>query len=304
MSAAPSPGAGFAQRRWRSPDGLSLALRDYAGADGPARLPVICIHGLTRNARDFEDLAPWIAALGRRVLAVDIRGRGQSDRDPVPERYAVPVYVADIAALLDQAGIARAVFIGTSMGGLITMGLAGLRPGTVAGAVLNDIGPSIDPRGLARIASYAGQRPDIPDWAAAAARARAVNEIAFPHYGPADWDRFARRTFRASADGRPEQDYDPAIAATDAAANAAASVAADPATEAALWGLYNTLAASAPVLVLRGALSDLLSPSTVAAMTAGRPGVRAVTIPGVGHAPMLDEPEARAALAAFLQNLP
>lgn len=274
MSAAPSPGAGFAQRRWRSPDGLSLALRDYAGADGPARLPVICIHGLTRNARDFEDLAPWIAALGRRVLAVDIRGRGQSDRDPVPERYAVPVYVADIAALLDQAGIARAVFIGTSMGGLITMGLAGLRPGTVAGAVLNDIGPSIDPRGLARIASYAGQRPDIPDWAAAAARARAVNEIAFPHYGPADWDRFARRTFRASADGRPEQDYDPAIAA------------------------------SAPVLVLRGALSDLLSPSTVAAMTAGRPGVRAVTIPGVGHAPMLDEPEARAALAAFLQNLP
>lgn len=289
--------SGFAERRWRSPDGLSLAARDYPGADGPARTPVICLHGLTRNSRDFEDLAPWIAAQGRRVIAADMRGRGRSDRDPKPEHYAVPVYVGDVAALLDQAGIGRAVFVGTSMGGLITMGMAGFRPQAVAGAVLNDIGPKIESAGLARIASYAGDTGQIADWDAAAARAKAVNAAVFPHYGPDDWMAFARRTFREGPDGRPQPDYDPAIARSAAAA-------ADPNAEAVLWPLFTALASAGPVLSVRGATSDILSAETAAAMARAGADVRTVEVPGVGHAPMLDEAPARAAIKDLLAKAP
>jgi pimeloyl-ACP methyl ester carboxylesterase len=283
-------------REWRAPDGLRLVARDHAGATGAARAPVICLHGLTRNSRDFEELAPWIAAQGRRVLAPDMRGRGLSDRDPDTRNYAIPVYVGDVATLLDQAGIGRAVFIGTSMGGLITMGLAGLRPQAIAGAALNDVGPEIDPAGLTRIASYAGQRPATPDWAAAAARAMAINAVAFPHYGDADWMAFARRTFRQGADGAPEPDYDPAISGM--------AGPLDPGAETLLWGLYGALAGAAPVLVLRGQTSDILRSGAAQRMAQAGRDTRLVTVPGVGHAPMLDEAEARQALAEFLRTAP
>ena len=146
----------FVDLTYRGAGGLTLYARDYAGSGGAARCPVVCIHGLTRNSGDFEDVAPWIASRGRRVLAVDVRGRGKSDRDADPKRYHPAVYAGDMLKLLDDAGIARAVFIGTSMGGIITMAVAAKRLKAIAAAVLNDVGPVISMAGLLRIRGYVG----------------------------------------------------------------------------------------------------------------------------------------------------
>src|SRR5213075_2745189 len=136
----------FSERRWTSADGLSLYARDYAGGDGEARLPVICLHGLTRNSKDFEDVAPVIAASGRRVIVPDVRGRGRSGYARDPASYEPKTYARDVLDLMDGLGIARAVFIGTSMGGLITMTVAALRSKAVAAVVLNDVGPAVAPQ--------------------------------------------------------------------------------------------------------------------------------------------------------------
>lgn len=276
---------------WTSPDGLRLHARDYPGA-APAA-PVICIHGLTRNARDFEDLAPTlVAATGRRVIAVDVRGRGLSARSSDPMTYNPAVYAGDILALLDDQGIARAAFVGTSMGGLIMMMLAVMRPAAIAAAVLNDVGPEVTPAGLARIAGYVGVGADVADWDEAAAYVRTGNGAVFPHYGDADWARMARRTFR-EADGRPVLDYDPDISA--------AIRAADPtAPPPDLWPLFTALANGRPSLTIRGATSDILGPETGEKMRAAAPEMAWVEVPGVGHAPMLDEKEAIVAIEALL----
>src|SRR5688572_3664577 len=147
---------GFTERRWTSPDGLALYARDYAGGDGEQRLPVLCLHGLTRNSKDFDGLAPKIAALGRRVIVPDVRGRGQSAWDSRPARYNPKTYARDVLGMMDMLGIPSAIFIGTSMGGLITMTAAMMRTKAVAAAILNDVGPAIAPAGIARILSYAG----------------------------------------------------------------------------------------------------------------------------------------------------
>lgn len=196
---APYP---FVERRWTSPDGLTLFARDYAPGPGVARPPVIAIHGLTRNSADFEAIAPLLAQSGRRVLAVDVRGRGLSDRAPDPMTYMPDVYARDVLALMEQAGIDKAVFVGTSMGGLITMALTAMRPKAVVAAILNDIGPEVAPEGLARIAAYSGQPVEIGSWADAAAYAKRINAVAFPHYMDADWDAFARRIFRQQPTAR------------------------------------------------------------------------------------------------------
>jgi pimeloyl-ACP methyl ester carboxylesterase len=287
----------FAERRWTSPDGLSLFARDYAAAAGPAKLPVIAIHGLTRNSADFGAIAPLIAQSGRRVLAVDVRGRGQSDRAPDPMTYQPLNYAHDVLALMEQAGIARAVFLGTSMGGLITMALAAIRSKVVAAAILNDIGPEVAKEGLARIAAYSGQPVDTPGWAEAAAYVKQHNAVAFPHYTDADWDAFARRTFRIGTEGAPVLDYDPDIAVPIKAAGAKALVPA-------LWPMFGRLAKARPVLLVRGQNSDLLSEAIAAKMQKRAPKMDYVEVPGVGHAPMLDEPEAKAAIFPFLGELP
>lgn len=283
----------FAERRWTSPDGLSLYARDYAAASGPAKLPVIAIHGLTRNSADFGTLAPLIAQSGRRVLAVDVRGRGQSDRAPDPMTYQPLNYAHDVLALMDQAGIARAVFLGTSMGGLITMALAAIRSKVVAAAILNDIGPEVAREGLARIAAYSGQPVDTPTWAEAAAYVKSINAVAFPRYTEADWDAFARRTFRIGTEGAPVLDYDPDIAVPIKAAGARALAPN-------LWPMFGRLTRARPVLLVRGQTSDLLSEKIAAKMRKRAPKMDYVEVPGVGHAPMLDEPEARAAIFPFL----
>lgn len=287
----------FTERRWTSPDGLCLFARDYPAASGPARLPVIAIHGLTRNSADFGAIAPLIAQSGRRVLAVDVRGRGRSDRAPDPMTYQPLNYAHDVLALLEQAGVARAVFLGTSMGGLITMALAALRPKVIAAAILNDIGPEVAKAGLARIAAYSGQPVDTPGWAEAAAYVKAINEVAFPHYTDADWDAFARRTFKIGTEGSPVLDYDPDIAVPIRAGGAKALVPN-------LWPMFGRLAKGRPVLLVRGQTSDLLSQAIAAKMRKRAPKMDYVEIPGVGHAPMLDEPAAKAAIFPFLGELP
>ena len=285
------------ERRWTSPDGLSLFARDYAAASGPARLPVIAIHGLTRNSADFGAIAPLIAQSGRRVLAVDVRGRGKSDRAPDPMTYQPANYAHDILALMEQAGIARAVFLGTSMGGLITMALAALRSKVIAAAIINDVGPEVAKEGLARIAAYSGQPVDTPTWAEAAAYVKQHNAVAFPHYTDADWDAFARRVFRVGSEGSPELDYDPDIAVPIRAAGAKALVPN-------LWPMFGRLTKARPVLLVRGETSDLLSPAIAGKMRKRAPKMDYVEVPGVGHAPMLDEPEAKAAIFPFLGELP
>lgn len=286
-----------ADRWWTSSDGLRLYARDYPGAAGDARLPVVCLHGLTRSSRDFEAVAPYLAASGRRVLALDVRGRGRSARDPKPENYHPGVYAADTAALLDRLGVARAVFVGTSMGGLITMVLAGLRPELVAAAVINDVGPCLSPVGLGRILAYTGKRPEVRSWSDARAYAEHVNKVAFPAYRKKDWDAFAHRLFDEDDRGRPVLAYDPAITVPFQKATPD-KPAAD------MDALWSGLANTRPTLLVRGALSDLLDPDGVRIMQALTPSLEVVEAPGVGHAPMLTEPEARQAILDFLSRAP
>jgi len=287
----------FSERRWTSPDGLSLFARDYAGGDGPARLPVIAIHGLTRNSADFAAIAGLIARSGRRVLAVDVRGRGRSDRASDPMTYQPPVYARDVLALMEATGIERAVFLGTSMGGLITLAVTALKSRAVAAAILNDIGPEVDKAGLARIASYSGKPVDTPTWAAAAAYAREINGVAFPHYTEADWDAFARRVFRDGTEGTPVLDYDPDISVPILAAGPKALVPN-------LWPWFRRLAKKRPTLLIRGETSDLLSADIAGRMQKAAPAMQYAEVPGIGHAPMLDEAEAKAAIFEFLRDIP
>jgi pimeloyl-ACP methyl ester carboxylesterase len=208
----------FVDLTWTSQDGLVLHARDYAPVGEVSGVPVICIHGLTRNARDFEDLAPRIAATGHRVIAVDVRGRGRSARDPQPLNYHPGTYAMDIVALLDATGVDRAVFVGTSMGGIIAMVLASIRPEAIAGAVLNDVGPELSPAGLARIGGVGGGSA-FATWDEAATYAKAINGAAFPTYTDADWTVFARRLVDETPDGTLALAYDPDIAAPFKAAD-------------------------------------------------------------------------------------
>jgi pimeloyl-ACP methyl ester carboxylesterase len=290
------PVADFAERRWTSPDGLDLFARDYAAAGGGgARLPVVCLHGLTRNSKDFEAVAPRIAATGRRVIVPDVRGRGQSARDPKPANYHPKVYARDVAGLLDSLGLPRAVFLGTSMGGIITMTLAALRPKLIAAAILNDVGPEIAPEGVARILGYAGKGASIGNWQDAADYLRRTSGSAMPKFTDADWDRFARRTFRDGPNG-PELDYDPAISGKLAMPGRLTTFIARL--------LFRRLARNRPILLLRGALSDLITPQIAARMAQSAPAIEIVVVPDVGHAPTLDEPVAVDAIARFLRTMP
>lgn len=285
----------YSERRWTSSDGLLLFARDYAGESGAARLPVICLHGLTRNSSDFENVAPFISGLGRRVIVPDVRGRGLSQWDSNADNYVPRTYARDVQELLDSLGIARAVFVGTSMGGIIMMMLAARRRRQIAAAVLNDVGPKVSPEGLARIQSYAGKTVQLNSWPDAVAYVRAINGAALPHLNDEDWERFAERTFERGKN-EPVLKYDVGISKSLAAGKAKA-------TSFVAWMLYRRLAKGRPTLIVRGATSDILSKETADRMVAVSPTARLVEVPGVGHAPMLDEPVSKAALASFLQEV-
>lgn len=269
-------------------DGLKLHYRDYAGsADRP---PLLCLPGLTRNVRDFANLAERYSPRFR-VLALEFRGRGGSDYDPVPARYIPPTYVHDTIELLDHLDVPEAIFVGTSLGGLVTMGIAALAPQRIAGAILNDVGPELGSAGLDRIRGYVGRPVRFADWEAAARQLQANNASLSARYTDQDWLRMARRTCREDQ-GEVCFDYDMAIAAPLSAA---------PVPTIDMWALFRALAAK-PLLVIRGERSDLLSAETAERMKQDAPDMELALVEGVGHAPDLDEPEALAAIDAFLSR--
>ena len=287
----------FTPLSYQSTDGLALYARDYPAAAGPARLPVVCLHGLTRNSADFDELAPQIASLGRRVIAPDVRGRGHSARDPNPDNYNPVVYAGDVVKLLHDLGIARAVFIGTSMGGLITMTLAVRHLELIAGAVINDVGPVLSVKGLARIAGYAGRCNTLASWDDAAAYLKDINAGAFPDAPDQEWGKWARRAFAEDETGKLALRYDPSIGiALQTGKLRPTSLAGRLA--------FKRLAHKRPVLLVRGALSDLVEPEQAAWMRRAAPAMQYTEVPNVGHAPMLTEPQALEAIRAFLSRLP
>lgn len=289
-AAAQDASAQWQDRYWTSSDGLQLHYREYEGrADRP---PILMLHGLTRNSRDFEGLAAHYAG-DWRVLAADFRGRGLSQWDPEPSRYVPPTYAMDILQLLDELGIDRAVFMGTSLGGLVTMVIATVAPERIAGAMLNDVGPELDPAGLERIRTYVGKPQLFRDWDDAAAQLRARHGGVHPGYGDSDWLRYARRVCRESDRG-VEFDYDMAIAVPFNSGD-------DGVVEDA-WPFYRALGGR-PVLILRGETSDLLPDSVASRMLREIPDAELVTVPGVGHAPDFDEPEAAAAIDRLLARV-
>jgi pimeloyl-ACP methyl ester carboxylesterase len=273
-----------------SHDGLRLHSRVYAGPLAAAPV-VLCLHGLMRNNRDFEELAPHLAARYR-VIVPDVRGRGLSARDPKAENYQIPVYLKDLDLLLSGLGVERTAIVGTSMGGLMAMVLAAMQPARVARIVLNDVGPEVDPAGLERIRGYAGKSTPVKTWPEAAGQLRTIFGVAWPGLDPARWEQLARRSYRVNPSGDIEADADPRIGdVIRASANAAPD----------LWPLWRTLE-RVPVLALRGALSDVLSAVTLARMQREKPDLQALTIANRGHVPLLDEPESLAAIDAFLAS--
>lgn len=278
----------YADRFWHSADGLKLHYRDYPGRGD--RPPVFCLPGLTRNARDFAEVAERLSGEWR-VICPSFRGRGQSEYAKDSATYNPLTYMADLVVLLEQEGIARLISIGTSLGGLVTMLLGAAKPGVLAGAVLNDIGPVVDPAGVERIRGYVGQGRSFDTWMHAARALQETQGAAFPHYGIDEWLAMAKRCMVLGQNGRVGFDYDMSIAEPFAAD--------DNAVPPDLWPAFESLA-QIPLVLLRGELSDLLSDDTVAEMKRRAPLMEAVTVPGVGHAPTLDEPAAVAAIDRLL----
>jgi pimeloyl-ACP methyl ester carboxylesterase len=270
-------------------DGLRLHYRDYPG--GAARPPILCLHGLTRNARDFAALAERYSP-NFRVLALDFRGRGESDHDPLPARYNPLTYASDVLELLDDLDINEAIFVGTSLGGLVMMTLAVTAPQRIAAAIINDVGPELNQEGLDRIQSYVGRGEEFASWEKAANAIAGNQSGAFPRYVKSDWLAMAQRNCREK-DGKIVFDYDPAIANV---------FKAGPTPKIDLWPLFAALAQK-PLLIIRGERSELLSAETLERMKAAAPDARVAVVTNVGHPPMLDEPEAVAAIDAFLDSL-
>jgi pimeloyl-ACP methyl ester carboxylesterase len=283
---------GFAEATYRSADGLALYYRDYP-AQRASRFPVVCLPGLTRNSKDFEPLALRLTA-NHRVLSPDLRGRARSQWDPDWTHYQPPTYVRDVLALLAAADVERFAVIGTSLGGIIAMGLALAVPQRLIGVVLNDVGPEIDPRGIERIRGYSGKLPPVKTWAEAASQARATYSISLGEMSDAEWLEYCRRSYCERDDGTIGPDMDPRIG--DA-------IRQGPTQPASMWPGFEALG-PIPTLAIRGETSDLLSVETFRRMKEAKPDLAQLTVPGRGHAPILTEPVCVAAIERFLAALP
>ena len=281
----------YTDRYWQSPDGLKLHFRDYAGGEG--KPPLLCMHGLTRNSRDFADLATRLSP-DWRVIVPEMRGRGDSEYATDSGTYTPATYVQDILALLEQEGIDRFVAFGTSLGGLMTMMLAAIAPERIVAAVLNDIGPEIEAGGIERIREYVGQGRSYSTWMHAARALQEVHGEAHPKFELEDWLEMAKRGMVVQQNGRIGFDYDMKIAEPFADNDGAAPPD--------LWPAYEALKGR-PVLLVRGAESDLLSEKVLSSMLAKLPDASAVTVPDTGHAPLLTEPEAAAAIDNLLAKI-
>ena len=283
---------GMGEYWFESHDGLRLYSRVYSerGAEAPA---VLCLHGLMRTGRDFQELAAHLAAR-HRVIVPDVRGRGLSARDPNFDNYRIPVYLQDLQPLLAGLGVVRVSIVGTSMGGLMAMLLAYQQPQLIAGIVLNDVGPEVERAGVERIRGYAGKGARVKSWAEAVVQLRDTYGAAWPGLSDERWERIARLTFRENSLGIPEADADPRIAEPLRDLSSATPN---------LWPLWGALA-RVRMLAIRGANSDILSAPTLARMQREKPDLQVLTVADRGHAPLLDEPECVAAIDAFLGAAP
>jgi pimeloyl-ACP methyl ester carboxylesterase len=283
--------ASWSDGYWGSSDGLRLHYRDYAG--DASRPPILCIPGLTRNARDFEGVADRLAG-DWRLICVELRGRGDSAYARDPMTYVPLIYLQDLEALIASLKLDRFILFGTSLGGLMTM-LLSMRGGNhIVAALLNDIGPVLETRGLENIRAYVGKPQNWPTWLHAARFLREAQHDRYPDWSLDDWLVFAKRLCKLTPGGRVVFDYDMRIAEPFRAPGGESGFD--------LWSAFAGLK-GIPSIVLRGELSDLLSEETVARMVDENPAMAAVTVPRVGHAPTLDEPEAAEAIDGLLERV-
>jgi len=284
---------GYEEKWFATKDGLRLEYRDYE-ANAPSQItPIICLHGLTRNLRDFEDVSPRMAALGFRVLVPSQRGRGASAYDPDTKNYDPEQYAVDMIGLLKDLNIESAIFVGSSMGGIMTMIISQSHPDLVAGAILNDIGIELDPVGIQRIMGYVGKPALFASWEEAAKSCREGNGHAFPlETSDEFWHRFARRVCHRLASGEISYAYDIGIAAPTQNAHSGVPNYANE---------FETLT-DKPVLLMRGQTSDLLSRETVQKMKYIHPDLSVFEVPNIGHVPFLSEVEAWQRVSEYLEE--
>ena len=278
------------RRLFHEPRWTEDPFRDYAGDGG--KPPLLCLPGLTRNMRDFLEFAERHAPEFR-VILVEFRGRARSDYDPEPARYNAMTYAGDVVELLQHLEVPRAIFVGTSLGGLVTMVVAATAPQLIAATILNDMGPDVDPQGIGRILTYVGKDRRFKDWDEAGSAISGAYGGAFDRYTHDDWVKMAKRNCREE-NGEIRFDYDMAIA--EPFKDAGDKPQPD------LWPLFAAVAQK-PLLVIRGAKSDLLTADTAARMQAAAPGMKLIIVEGVGHAPELNEPEAVGAIDVFLRTV-
>lgn len=277
----------------QSADGLKLHAK-VIGPDNSSTLPVLCLPGLTRTADDFDDIARAIATnpkAPRKVAAVEYRGRGLSDYDPDPAKYAVSIELGDVLTIAASLGISRAILLGTSRGGLISMALAAVQPQLLAGVVLNDIGPALEIGGLMKIKSYIANPPERKTWDEAAHGLKDLFGSVFPSLSDAEWMAWARRAFREKTGGGLERTYDLKIAKTLEAVTPDTPLPP-------IWELFDKLA-GIPLMLVHGGLSDLLSPQGVQEMVARRPDIDLVEVADQGHAPLLADRATMDRIVAF-----
>lgn len=284
---------GYTEHYFHAQDDLRLYYRDYGDRRSP-RPPLLCLSGLTRNSKDFHDLALRYAET-RRVITFDYRGRGRSAYDPDPDNYQIPVYLGDVMHLLAVTHTHRVVVLGTSMGGIVAMAMTVAMPMALTGVILNDVGPEISETGRQRIANYVGTEVRVSSYEQAAEMWRQNYSLAYPRLDKEGWMKLARATFTEDPSrGGLRLDYD--LNLSVALREQSKSPLPD------LWPLFRGLR-NVPLLALRGALSDILTADTLVRMKREHAGMTAVTIPEVGHVPMLDEPESLAAMDSFLAAL-
>lgn len=276
---------------YQSSDGLRLYARQYGNED--ADHTIICIPGLTRNSADFAPLCEHLADRYR-IFAVDLRGRGNSDYDTQPENYHPGSYAADIISLLDDLALPSAIVIGTSLGGLVSMVLAATALERISAVVMNDIGPEADQTGIDRIKAYVSKPSSVSNWAEAVAKTKLIQCQEYPAFSDQDWINFSKNLYRENSEGQPVLAYDPAIA------QLLTQPSDQPTPD--LWPLF-TLLSSTPMLLLRGELSDILSPHCVSKMREQKPDIQFLEIANCGHAPLLSEASALKAIDDFLAKV-